>query len=249
MSRHVASCSFGKDSVATVLLALEHGEPLDEVAYCEVMFDDVISGEIPEHIDFIHEKAIPAFERYGIKTAVLRSDWTYVKHFTATIARGRWKGKIRGFPLCGICTICRDCKLPPIREYVNALPEGTVQYIGIAKDEQERLLRLDGKRVSLLDKYGLTEWDAHELCKRHGLLSPIYEFTDRGGCWFCPNAKEKELRHLYDHHKDLWARMMQLQALPNKCTELFNRTQRFSDIDRDFWIADQQMTIFDLFPK
>ena len=245
MSKHVASCSFGKDSVATVLLAIEHGEPLDEVAYCEVMFDDGISGEIPEHIDFIHEKAIPAFERYGIKTAVLRSDWTYVKHFTAIIARGHRKGKIRGFPLCGICTICRDCKLPPIQEYVKALPEDAVQYIGIAKDEQERLLRLDGKRVSLLDKYGLTEWDARQLCKRHGLLSPIYEFTERGGCWFCPNAKEKELRHLYYHHKDLWARMMQLQALPNKCTELFNRTQRFSDIDRDFWIADQQMTIFD----
>lgn len=27
---HIASCSFGKDSLATILLALEHGEPLDE---------------------------------------------------------------------------------------------------------------------------------------------------------------------------------------------------------------------------
>ena len=38
--KHVASCSFGKDSIATILLALEHGEPLDEAVYCEVMFDD-----------------------------------------------------------------------------------------------------------------------------------------------------------------------------------------------------------------
>ena len=36
---HIASCSFGKDSLATILLALEHGEPLDEAVYCEVMFD------------------------------------------------------------------------------------------------------------------------------------------------------------------------------------------------------------------
>lgn len=246
MSKHVASCSFGKDSIATVLLAIEHGEPLDEVVYCEVMFDDGISGEIPEHIDFIREKAIPAFAQEGIKTVVLRSDWNYVKHFTAIITRGPRKGKIRGFPLCGFCTICRDCKLPPIRQYVKTLPPGTVQYIGIAKDEQERLLRLNSGKVSLLDKYGLTEQGARELCQRHGLLSPMYAFTDRGGCWFCPNAKEKELRHLYDHHKDLWARMMELQALPNKCTELFNRTQRFSDIDRDFKIDDLQMSIFDL---
>ena len=41
---HIASCSFGKDSLATILLALEHGEPLDEAVYCEVMFDKRTSG-------------------------------------------------------------------------------------------------------------------------------------------------------------------------------------------------------------
>ena len=35
--KYVASCSFGKDSLATVIVALEHGEPLDEVLYCEVI--------------------------------------------------------------------------------------------------------------------------------------------------------------------------------------------------------------------
>ncbi len=28
--KFIASCSFGKDSLATILLAKEHGEPLDE---------------------------------------------------------------------------------------------------------------------------------------------------------------------------------------------------------------------------
>lgn len=37
--KYFASCSFGKDSVATVLLALEHNEPLDEILFTEVMFD------------------------------------------------------------------------------------------------------------------------------------------------------------------------------------------------------------------
>lgn len=243
--KHIASCSFGKDSVATALLAIEHKEPLDELVYCEVMFDDRISGEIPEHIDFIYNTAIPYFEKHGIKTMVLRSDWTYIDHFTAVVCRGKREGMIRGFPVCGICSICRDCKLPPLQMYKKELPKGTISYIGIAKDEQERLLRLDASKVSLLDKYGYTELDAKELCKKHGLLSPIYEFTDRGGCWFCPNAKEKELRHLYDNHPDLWARMLELQALPNKCTELFNRTMRFSDIDFNFRMDDAQMSIFD----
>ena len=50
--RYVCSCSFGKDSLATVLLALEHGAPLDAVVFCEVMYDleRGISGEDRSHI-------------------------------------------------------------------------------------------------------------------------------------------------------------------------------------------------------
>jgi hypothetical protein len=55
-----------------------------------------------------------------------------------------------------------------------------------------------------------------------------------------PNAKLPELRHLYDHHPDLWARMLELQAIPGKATEKFNRTQRFSDIDAIFRQEDQE---------
>ena len=238
--KFIASCSFGKDSLATVLLAKEHSEPLDEAVYCEVMFDKGISGEVPEHRDFIYETAIPALERMGVKVIVLRSKRTYVELFTGKVTRGSRKGMVRSFPLCGKCAIQRDCKVRSIQRYQKALPPETVQYIGIVKDEQERLLRLEeGRQISLLEKYNFTENDAWEFCRKAGLLSPVYDFTDRGGCWFCPNAKRPELRHLYDHHPDLWARMLELQAIPGKATEKFNRTQRFSDIDALFRQEDQ----------
>ena len=237
----VAACSFGKDSLATILLAVQHGEPLDEAVYCEVMFDEQVSGEVPEHRDFIYDTAIPALERMGVKVVVLRSQQTYVGLFTGRITRGPKKGMVRSFPLCGKCAVQRDCKVRPIEQYKKALPPGTIQYIGIASDEQERLLRLDGAKISLLDKYGFTEQDAKKLCLRAGLLSPVYEFSDRGGCWFCPNAKRPELRHLYDHHPDLWARMLELQTIPGKATEKFNRNQTFADIDRLFRQEDKQM--------
>lgn len=238
--RYLASCSFGKDSLAAILLAKKHGEPLDEAVYCEVMFDKTISGEVPEHRDFIYTKGIPALERMGIKVTILRSEKTYVDLFTGRVTRGPKKGMVRSFPVCGKCYVQRDCKLRPILRYQKTLPPDTVQYIGIAKDEQERLLRLEGRQVSLLEKYNCTEQDAKELCRQAGLLSPIYQFTNRGGCWFCPNAKRKELRHLYDHHPELWARMLELQALPDKVSEKFNRTQRFSDIDAMFREEDQE---------
>lgn len=238
--KFIASCSFGKDSLATVLLAKAHGEPLDEAVYCEVMFDEDTSGEVPEHRDFIYETAIPALERMGVRVIVLRSKKTYVELFTGRITRGPKKGMVRSFPLCGKCAVQRDCKVRPIERYQKTLPSETVQYVGIAQDEQDRLLRLKGGRqVSLLEKYNFTEQDARQLCEDAGLLSPVYAFTDRGGCWFCPNAKRAELRHLYDHHPDLWARMLKLQAIPGKATEKFNRKQKFSDIDSLFRQEDQ----------
>jgi hypothetical protein len=218
---------------------------LDEAVYCEVMFDGNISGEVPEHRDFIYNRAIPALERMGVTVRILRSQKTYVDLFTGRITRGPKKGMLRSFPICGRCAVQRDCKVRPIEQYKKALPPDTVQYIGIAQDEQERLLRLNGAKVSLLEKYNFTEQDAKQLCQQAGLLSPVYAFTDRGGCWFCPNAKRVELRHLYDHHPDLWNRMLELQALPGKVTEKFNRTQRFSDIDALFRQEDEQKRLLD----
>ena len=242
--KYIASCSFGKDSLATLLLAMEHGEPLDEAVYCEVMFDKTISGEVPEHRDFIYNTAIPRLEEMGIRVKVLRSEKTYVDLFTGKVTRGPKKGMLRSFPICGKCAVQRDCKIRPIRQYQRSLPADTVQYIGIAQDEQERLLRLTGQQVSLLEKYHFTEEDAKQLCRKAGLLSPVYAFTDWGGCWFCPNAKRKELRHLYDHHPDLWDRMLELQALPGKVSEKFNRTERFSDIHARFRLEDEQIKLW-----
>ena len=197
--KYVASCSFGKDSLATILLALMHNEPLDEVVYCEVMFDAGVSGEVPEHRDFIYSRAIPFLERNGIKVVRLRSGMTYLESFYRILKKGRAAGKINSWPPCGKSCIQRDSKLPPINAYVRSLGSGVVQYVGIAHDEQERLIRLEsGKTISLLAKYKMTERDAVDICRRAGLYSPAYAFTDRNGCFFCPNAKDRELRHLYD---------------------------------------------------
>lgn len=244
MPKTICSCSMGKDSLATVILALMHHQPLDEIVYCEVMFDKVISGEVPEHRAFIYDTAIPWLERAGLKVEILHADRTYKECFTQIIQRGVGKGKLKSFPLCGRCNIQRDCKVLPIRKYMKNLPPGTQQYVGLASDEQNRLLRLQGNQISLLDYYDCSEADARDLCCRYGLLSPVYEFTDRNGCWFCPNAKRRELRHLYDHHPDLWREMLTLQALPNKVTEKFDREFAFSDYDLLFHNEDAQLCWF-----
>ena len=44
--KYIASCSFGKDSLAMIIKIKELGLPLDEVIYCDIRFDNNISGEL-----------------------------------------------------------------------------------------------------------------------------------------------------------------------------------------------------------
>lgn len=218
--KYIASCSFGKDSVATVLLALENNEPLDEVVFAEVMYDHArnISGEIPEHIDWIRKTAIPRFAEMGIKTTILRSEKDYMYFFKNVVVRGRHAGKLHGFPIAGRCVVNRDCKINPIKKYLRQLGNDVTQYIGIAIDEPKRLERLNGNKVSLLAKYGYTEAMAKELCQKYNLLSPIYDTGTRGGCWFCPNTKICALSKLRKQHPELWQELEERSHTPNLCS-------------------------------
>lgn len=178
---HIASCSFGKDSIATILLALENNEPLDRVVFAEVMFDHErgISGEIPEHIEWVYNTAIPKLEQMGVKVDVVKSKKDYIHFFRSSVrGKGKYQGKIYGFPIGGMCVINRECKRNPIHQYYKQFDCDIVQYVGIAIDEPKRLARLkqEGKtsQISLLAKYGYTEDMAKAKCLEYGLLSPIY---------------------------------------------------------------------------
>lgn len=84
---HIASCSFGKDSIASILLALENNEPLDRVVFSEVMFDRSrnISGERPKHIEWVYSTAIPRLEEMGIKVDVVKAEKDYLHFFTNAV--------------------------------------------------------------------------------------------------------------------------------------------------------------------
>lgn len=247
---YIASWSGGKDSTASIILAHEHGEPLDLIIFSEVMFDKEISGELPEHIDFVKNKAIPLFGKWGYKVKILHSEKNYIDIFMREPTRGKYfgTGLRAGFPMAGKCTVNREAKIKPINDFLKQICQYKItQYIGIAIDEPKRLERLDGVKTSLLEKYGYTEQMAYDLCVKYELLSPVYNFTKRGGCWFCPNARKKELRHLRDCHPELWQRLMDLEDEPNLIGHIWNTLEKKSIhmIERQYKQEDAQMTIWD----
>ena len=246
-TKYIAGCSGGKDSVAQLILTKEHNEPLDEVVYCEVMFSPEISGEVPEHREFIYQTLKPFVEDVlRVPFIILRSQKTYLDVFNHIITRGVHKGKTHGFAIPSMCAINRDCKIPPIENYWKQQGKVVTQYVGIAADEPKRLERLRGtNRVSLLEKYRITEQQALKLCRDRGLLSPTYGFTQRNGCWFCPNCKDSEWAHMIYQHESLFDMLIDLeQNTPDIYRTCLTRSETPTQLKRRIVSYGEQISLF-----
>lgn len=233
--------------MATAILAHILKREVSECVYCKVMFDEETSGEVPEHERFLQEVAFPKLNQdFGFQIKTIRSETNYVRLHNTPISNGQRKGYLRGSPACKGCWVQRDLKVRPLEHYYKMQPQNTVYYVGIAKDEESRLASLaKGNKISLLAECGFTEKDAYELCEQHGLLSPIYSFADRNGCFFCPNAKQREFRHLREHHPDLWGRMLELEKTPGVVKKNYNWEMTLEQMEHNFSVDDLQCSIFD----
>ena len=245
---YISCCSFGKDSIATILLALENNEPIDKVLYVEVMFDNDnnISGEYPIHRDWIYSTAIPRLQKLGLEVIVLRAAKDYVSIFKTVRKRGKYEGKMYGFPIGGKCIINSDCKMKPIRTFYKSLRKNynIIEYVGIAADEFKRLRRLSPNKVSLLAKYGICERDAYTICKKYGLLSPLYAVTNRGGCWFCMNNSIKELSFIRESYPTLWSELNGLSKLEGLCSYGFKYGKTLGQVEKLIDNYRSQLNLF-----
>ena len=86
--KYIASCSFGKDSLAMVLLLIEMGYQLDEVIFFN-------TGMEFEAIYNVRDRLIPILEEHGIKYTELEPQ----KPFLYNMLERPVKSKTKGLPL------------------------------------------------------------------------------------------------------------------------------------------------------
>lgn len=232
---NIVGLSGGKDSLATCIALHRLGIPFRTVT-AEVFWKEDIPGENPYHYEFLHKVVFPRLKSWGVECNTVRSKITAYQYMITPISKSSKHperiGKLRGFPLCGRCGIQRDCKTRPCERFYKKITTPYNVITGISADEENRLLsNTKNGRISILEILGIKEWQTFGICRSEGLLSPIYRFSDRGGCWFCANQKIQELEVLYREFPELWDELMSVQRMPNKVQEKFTRTETLYDLE------------------
>lgn len=203
---YVLSLSYGKDSLACLGAIEQLGWPLDRIVHAEVWATDTIPADLPPMVEFKAKADAIIKERWGIEVEHFRAKHTYEERFYLVKKTGRGPGDYRGFPMVRRPWCNSHLKRPALR---MACGKDSVQYVGIAADEPERLARLEKhKKMSPLAAIGWDEAYCRKWCEENGLLSPIYTTSSRGGCWFCHNQGVDQLRLLRKTYPEYWALML-----------------------------------------
>lgn len=236
--QHIASLSYGKDSIAMLEVIKQHNMPLDRIVHVEIMATDTIPADLPPMMEFKVKADKIIKERYGIEVERVRAPRTYNDVFY-TIRRHRktkkskHAGQIHGFPMTRGAW-CND------RLKVNMLrknEKNNTVYIGIAADEPKRFHNLTEHKRSPLVEHGITEAEARKICEELDLLSPIYTQSTRGGCWFCHNQSVNQLRLLRKQYPEYWALMLRWDLDSPVTFRADGRTVH--DFDRRFQLEDE----------
>lgn len=213
--RHIASVSFGKDSLAMVLYILEHGLPLDEVMFYDTEMEF-------EAIYRIRDKLLPILASRGIRYTELSPPVPFLYDMLERPVVSKQKGSHFGYGWCG--GVCRWGTTRK-QQTLDAHSRGAAAvYIGFAADEPHRIQGLSPPKFAPLEEWGLTEADCLSYCRERGWwwlqASPaaeggyidLYDILDRVSCWCCSNKNRKELKNIYTYLPDYWERLKAIQA-------------------------------------
>ena len=79
--QHIASISYGKDSLAMLEVIKQHGLPLDRIVHVEIMATKDIPADLPPMMEFKKKADEIILDKYGIPVEHLTAPHTYEEYF------------------------------------------------------------------------------------------------------------------------------------------------------------------------
>ena len=228
--KHIASISFGKDSLAMLLLLIEKKYPLDEVVFYD-------TGKEFKAIYDTRDKVLPLLKSLGIKYTELMPEMPFdYKMFDKPVKkRGTDIVHKHGYSWCGgTCRWGTTDKLKALERYAD----GNIEYVGLTYDEPMRLEKeRNGNKVFPLAEWQMSEMQCLEYCYSKGFLwiedgVRLYDILDRVSCWCCRNKNLKELKNIFIHLPKYWDKLRSVQGrlkepMKGKGKSLFELEARF----------------------
>ncbi len=210
MSKYIASVSFGKDSLAMLLMLFEKEYPLDEVVFYD-------TGKEFQAIYNLRDKVVSFLQPLGVKYTELYPSKPFDYLMFEKPVRSRATGKVHkyGYSWCGgTCRWGTTEKLNSLEKHAA----GAYEYIGIAVDEQHRAYKMTkGNKLYPLIDWGMTEKNCLEYCYSRGYNwnedgVELYSVLDRVSCWCCANKNLKELKGIYLQLPKYWEMLKDTQS-------------------------------------
>lgn len=201
------SWSGGKDSTATIIKCHELDIPIQSIYYVDMRFNSDISSHLPNDAVKIFEM-IEMFKKWGYEVIILKGV-NYIDYYNYIIKKSIKHPERNNIKLGGVCAVRGCCMLSGLKiKALNAIKGHTL--IGIASDEKKRLQRIEYPNYSLLKHLNITESECFNICRKYNMLLPIYKYTNREGCWFCPNASKDVIYHVKHEYTELYNIYMEL---------------------------------------
>lgn len=198
-----------------VLSIIENQFPLDYV----VFFD---AGKEFESIYRNWDKLTKILDKYGIRYVKLEPPKPFDYYFSDHEVKTRDGSEKKGYSWCGgRCRWMTSIKVNAINKFYEQWGNETiVEYVGIAKDEPDRIqIKRNDKTVKIypLVLLNMTENDCLVKCYKSGFNwledngVDLYDVLDRVSCYCCGNKNLKKLKAMYKYLPQYWQKLRDMQ--------------------------------------
>lgn len=206
--------------------------------------DKLIFADTGMEFDEIYQTKERFESKTGLKVTTVRFKKPFEWYMLEKPVNKRSGTTQNGYGWCGKMRWGTALKRQLIAQELKGI--NITEYHGIACDEPNRLKKNAGRNI----KYPLVNWKMTEkgclnYCYSKGYnWGGLYEHLDRVSCWCCQNKNLKELKYIYQWHKDKWNELKRYEQQIGETMKDRPLDQLETRFKNEIYLENNQISLF-----